>query len=195
VTAVDYSLPMLRALVRRRSVRSGSDRLRRLRGAGEHLPFRRGTFRAAVAYGNILGFSAKDSAQLLSELARVVRPGGILLLDVASPVAAATEFLSLGAQRRFLLRILRDPDYYFLEGVLAEAERAHQPFAPERMAYWEFDFYTAPAAEAELDRAGFRTVDRMAVGALAAYRDAITNVARRDRRAWGELLRLEELVG
>ena len=195
VVAADLSLPMLQALHRRKPVRSQSGRLRGVRAAGEHLPFRNGAFRGAVLYGNILGFSAGDGPRLLSELARVVRPGGVLVMDVSSPIAATTEFLCSGARGRFLLRILRDPDYYLLSWIASSKSRAHQPYAPGRMAFWEFDFYTVPAAEAALAAAGFRSFDRMAVGVIGAYRERLTTIARRERKAWENLLKLEESVG
>jgi SAM-dependent methyltransferase len=195
VVAADLSIPMLRALHRRKNVRARSAHLRAIRAAGEHLPFRDGSFRGAVVYGNILGFSAGDGPLLLAELARVVQPRGVLILDVSSPIAATTEFLSLGARRRFLLRILRDPEYYLLSWIASSKTRAHQPYDPGRMAFWEFDFYTVPSAEAALKTAGFRSFDRMAVGAIGAYRDRLTTIARRDRTAWRNLIELEEGVG
>jgi len=195
VAAVDLSLPMLKELTRRTSGPLPSARLRRVRAAGEGLPFRSGAFRAAVAYGNLLGFAGRGGDRLLRELARVVRPGGVLLLDVASPAASATEFLEGGARQRFLRRILRNPDYYFLSRVLGTAGRGHQPYAPERMGFFEFDFYTVPAAEAALRKAGFRPVDRMALAPIGAYRDRLTTVARRDRVAWRNLIEIEERVG
>jgi len=195
VVAVDLSLPMLRALRRRTAVQARSGRLRGVRGAGEQLPFGEGVFRSAVVYGNILGFSAGDGPRLLSEVARVVQPGGVLVIDVSSPVAATTEFLSSGARRRFLLRVLRDPEYYFLDWILRSTDRSHQPYAPGRMSFFEFDFYTAAGAEAALSAAGFRTTDRMALGSIGAFRDRLTTIARRDRRAWRNLVELEEGVG
>jgi len=195
VVAADLSLPMLRALGRRRSVRSRSFRLRRVRAAGEHLPFRDRAFRAAVAYGNILGFAGKEGDRLLSELARVVRPGGLLVLDVASPVGSAVEFLEKGARERFLRKLLRDPDYYFLNEILGAGDRGHQPYAPARMGYFEFDFYTAAGADKVLRAAGFRPIDRMALGAVGAFRDRLTAIARRERRTWKNLVVIEEHVG
>lgn len=195
VVAADLSLPMLHSLGRRVPARAGTVRLRRVRAAGEGLPFRDGAFRGAVAYGNILGFAGADGGTLVRELSRVVRPGGTLVLDVASPVGSATEFLALAARRGFLRRVLRNPDYYFLSEVLGAKERAHQPYAPKQMGYFEFDFFTVRAAEALLADAGFRLVDRMALGAMGAFRERLTAVARRDRRAWRTLLELEERVG
>ena len=195
VVAVDLSLPMLRGLGRRLPAQRGGGRLRRVRAAGEHLPFGEGAFRAAVAYGNLLGFAGYDGGRLLGELARVVRPGGVLLLDVASPAAATSEFLSLAAEQRLLRRVLRDPDFFFLTNVASPVDRIHLPYAPKRLQYWEFDFYTPRGAEEALNRSGFRTADRMAVGAIAAYRERIAAIARRDPRAWRNLIATEEKVG
>jgi SAM-dependent methyltransferase len=195
VVAVDLSLPMLKALGRRKSVRLRAIRLNRARAAGEQLPFRNGAFRAAVMYGNILGFSGSEGSRLLSEMARVLRPGGLLVLDVASPAASTTEFLEAGAQRRFLLRILRDPEYFFLGQALSPTGHGHQPFAPARMGYFEFDFYTVAAVEKLLSASGFRPIDRMALAPIGAYRERLTTIARREPRAWRNLLALEEHVG
>ncbi|HYA53990.1 MAG TPA: class I SAM-dependent methyltransferase [Thermoplasmata archaeon] len=195
LVAVDLSLPMLRALSRRQAVRSKAARLRRVRGAGELLPFRAGAFRASVALGNILGFSAGDGERLLSELARVTHPGGLLILDVASPVGATTDFLSMAAHRRLLSKVLRDPEFYFLNRVLGPSDRTRQPYAPERWGYFEFDFYTAAGAERALAAAGFRVIDRMALAPISAYRGRLTTIARRERRTWRNLLAVEERAG
>lgn len=195
VVAADLSLPMLRSLHRRTPVRSRVHRLARVRATGEQLPFRDNTFRGAILYGNILGFSAQDGARLLREIARVVHPGGVLILDVASPAGALTGFLAEAVRGRILLKVLRDPEFYFVNDVLSSAQRTHQPYAPARMGYFEFDFYTLPAAEAALDAVGFRPIDRMAVGAMGAFRDRLAATARRDRRAWRNLVELEERVG
>ena len=186
---------MLRALSRRQAVRSKAARLRRVRGAGELLPFRAGAFRASVALGNILGFSAGDGERLLSELARVTHPGGLLILDVASPVGATTDFLSMAAHRRLLSKVLRDPEFYFLNRVLGPSDRTRQPYAPERWGYFEFDFYTAAGAERALAAAGFRVIDRMALAPISAYRGRLTTIARRERRTWRNLLAVEERAG
>jgi SAM-dependent methyltransferase len=195
VTAVDLSLPMLRALHRRRTIRSRAARLRRVRGAGELLPFRDGAFRASVALGNILGFSASDGARLLSELARVTRPGGLLILDVASPVSATTDFLEVAARQRLLPRVLRRPGYYFLNKVVGASDRTRQPYAPERWGFFEFDFYTVAGVEGALATAGFRVIDRMALAPIGAFRTRLTTIARRERNTWNHLLALEERAG
>lgn len=195
VVAVDLSVPMLRALRRRRTIRTQSARLRCVRAAGEHLPFRDGAFRATVALGNILGFSSSDGPRLVSEIARVTEPGGLLVLDIASPVGATSEFLATAAKRRLLLKILRNPGYYFLNEIVRDAERTRQPYAPKRWGFYEFDFYTPAGADEVLSAAGFRPIDRMAIAPVGAYRNRLTTIARRDRTAWRNLLALEERSG
>ena len=195
VVAADLSVPMLRSLGSRLSSRSGGARLRRVRAAGEHLPFEEGTFRATIALGNLLGFSAADGPRLLGEVARVTCPGGLLVLDVASPVGAATDFLQTATEQRLLLRVLRNPEYYFLNEVVRDADRTRQPYAPKRWGFFEFDFYTTRGVDKVLAQAGFRPVDRMAIAPVGAYRDRLTTTARRDRTAWKSLLVLEERAG
>jgi len=190
VVAVDLSRPMLEWA--RQRAKPISARLRWVRGAGERLPILAGTFGTAVVYGNILGFAGREGPRLLAELARVLRPGGRLILDVAAPVSATQEFLVVGSQRRFLRRVLRDPRRYLLEAVLTHG---HQHYDPERMAFFEFDFYTVERATRELEKAGFRIIDRMAVGVVAAYQERLAASARREPRTWENLLRLEERVG
>ena len=192
---MDLSLPMLQALRRRQAVRSRAARLRRVRGAGELLPFGDGAFRASVALGNILGFSASDGERLLSEMARVTRPGGVFILDVASPVGATTDFLEMAARHRLLPRVLRDPEYYFLNKVVRSSDRTRQPYAPKRWGFFEFDFYTVAGADRALAAAGFRVIDRMALAPISAYRARLTRIARRERRTWQNLLAVEERAG
>ncbi len=190
--AVDLSLPMLRSARRRLRGRHDADRAAWVRGAGERLPFSDRSFRAAVLYGNILGFSARETSVLLAELGRVVARNGRLLLDVASPGGALQEFFVRGAERRLLRRVLRDPDRYFVRRVLATG---YQPYAPDRMANWEFGFHTAPEIGRRLSRAGFRVLDRMAVGPIAAFQEVVARAARREPTTWENLLRTEEMVG
>jgi SAM-dependent methyltransferase len=163
-----------------------------VQGAGERLPIASRSVDGAVAFGNIVSFAALEGPGLLRELSRVVKPGGCLLADFASPIGSAQEFLHSGAHRRFLPRVLRNPRHYFLDRVLATG---YQPFAPDRMALFEFRFYTASEAAAELDRAGFRVTDLMSVAPVAAFQDRLVAIARREKRTWETLLRLEERAG
>jgi SAM-dependent methyltransferase len=54
----------------------------------EHLPFATACFDAAVSLYTSIGWSGTDSRLILAEAARVVRPGGLLVIDVANGATA-----------------------------------------------------------------------------------------------------------
>ncbi len=192
LVALDLSLEALRSARRRARRQPGLSRIDWVQGAGECLPLRARSIDEVVAFGNVVSFAALDGPVLLKELGRVVKPRGLLLADFASPAAATQEFFYVAARRRLLGRILRHPDHYFLDRVLTTGL---QPLAPDRLARWEFRFYTAAEAEKELARAGFRMIDVMSVAPIAAHQDRVAAIARRDERTWETLLRIEERVG
>lgn len=167
-------------------------RTARLQGAAEQLPLRDRSVSAIVALGNIAGMASHDGPSLFGEWARVLRPGGRLILDFSAPPGSLQEFLHSAAQRRFLPRLLRAPRRYLLGHVLLTG---YQPYAPGRLARWEFRFYGPIEAREELARAGFRVTDVMSVAPVAAFQEAIARIALRERRTWETLLSLEEAVG
>lgn len=147
---------------------------------------------AAVVLGNIVCFAVKDGSRMLGEIARVLRPGGMLVVDFQSPAGAVQDFLWTASNRRLLPKVLRDPRYYLLDDVL---ETGFQPYDPRRLSRWEFQFYTPSAALAALARAGFRPLDTLAIAPVAAYQPRVASIAQRDPRTWATLLRVEEEVG
>lgn len=192
--AVDLSREGLRRARRRRRHRSGYSRIDWIQAAGEHLPLRPRSVDAVVALGNIVSFAGRDGPRLVRELGRVLRPQGVLIADFASPAASALDFFYAAAERRLLRRILRRPEYYLLDEILATGfQPCHRD--PRRLATWEFQFYTAGEAERTVTHGGFRVTDLMAVAPLAAFQNRVARIARRDRRSWENLLRIEERVG
>jgi ubiquinone/menaquinone biosynthesis C-methylase UbiE len=192
VVAIDLSRESLRTARRRARTRSGRSRIDWVQAAGEHLPLRTHSIDTIVAFGNIVSFAALDGPALLKELGRVAKPKAVLLVDFASPAAATLEFFYVAARKRLLGRILRRPGYYLIDRVLTTG---FQPLAPDRLARWEFQFYTASEAKEALARAGFRTIDAMSVAPVAAYQDRVAAIAGRERRTWETLLRVEEQIG
>jgi len=192
IVAVDLSRRSL--LAGRRRLRAGGSRARVewVQAAGEHLPLRSRSMDGVLALGNIVSFASRDAPVLLTELARVCRPGSRIVADFPSPVGSLQEFFRLASRRRLLGRVLRGPRYYFVDQVL---ESGFQPFAPRRLGRWEFRFYTAEEAAGELDRAGFDVVDTMSVAPVARMDDRVISAARRDRRTWQSLLGIEERAG
>ena len=190
--AVDLSRPILLAARRRLRRNPRAGRTAWLRAAGEHLPLRDGSVDVAVVIGNVVCMAAREGPAMLREIRRVTRPGALLVADFASPAASVEEFFHVAARRKLLLKVLRRPAFYLVDQALRSG---YQPYRPERLASWEFQYYTPDGARRALARAGFRVQDVMAVGPLASHHDRVARVARRDRRAWGNLLRIEERVG
>jgi ubiquinone/menaquinone biosynthesis C-methylase UbiE len=192
VIAVDLSIESLRAARRRSIRRPALARIDWVQGAGEHLPLGSRSVDAAIVVGNIVSFAALDGPILLAELGRVVRPNGRLVVDFGSPAAAVQEFFHVAADRRLLSRVLRRPTHFFVDQVL---KTGFQPYAPERWAVWEFQFYTVAEAASALARAGFSVIDTMSVAPIAAHSGRIASIARREKKTWDALLRIEEQVG
>ncbi|MFZ0891370.1 MAG: class I SAM-dependent methyltransferase [Thermoplasmata archaeon] len=118
VIDVDLSRAALLATRRRAERQPRLARIDWVQGAGEHLPFRKGSFNTAVALGNIISFAARDGPHLLQELARVTRSNGRLILDFASPASACQEFFLMATAHHILPRILRQRRYYLIDQVL-----------------------------------------------------------------------------
>lgn len=78
VTAVDYSFPMVHR------ARASHARARFAVADGHHAPFKTASFDLVLCIG-ILQYSAKP-AVLIGEAARLVRPGGALLVETLNPV-------------------------------------------------------------------------------------------------------------
>lgn len=137
-----------------------------MQAAGEHLPLSDATVDVTGIFGNIVSFAVDDGPLLVREVARVTRSDGLLLVEFPQVVGSLQEALLAWSRRRTLRRVLRDPEYYYLNQVL---RTGYQPHSPERFCQWEFKFYTVLEARDLLAQAGFRTVDVMSVGPLSAY--------------------------
>lgn len=188
---LDLSGPMLRtarAGVRRRRP-GGRLPCDYVQGAAEALPFGPGRFGAVVLVG-VFGFLARDGPLALREAARVLRPDGVVVVETQSATQAMGALFP--ESPRGARQILRRPKHHYLDRVLAEG---YQPFDPPRGANWEFRYWRPAEIDRAVRAAGFRTEDRMAVGAGVGLHAEVVRLLRRDRTAWRNLVRTEERVG
>ncbi len=188
---LDLSRPMLRAsrATLRRGRGSAAHRVHYVRGAAELLPFAPGEFGSVVLVG-VFGFLAHDGAATLREAARVLRPGGRVVVETQSLTQAIGSLLP-GAPAA-ARRILRTPRTHHLRRIL---DRGDQPLDPAHLANWEFRYWRPAEIEAAVRAAGFEPIDRLSVGAALGLHETVLRAVRRDRRAWRNLLETEEQVG
>jgi demethylmenaquinone methyltransferase/2-methoxy-6-polyprenyl-1,4-benzoquinol methylase len=141
VHGCDFSLPMLRAGTAKRAGVSVSATT----GDAMRLPYASGSFDAAmVAYG---WRNFGDPAASLAELARVLRPGGqLLVLEFFRPVSLWPK-LFYGTFGRFVLPLV---------GGMVSGDRAAYTYLNESIAR----FVSIGEAEALFAKAGFQQVRR-----------------------------------
>lgn len=188
---LDLSGPMLRAsrATIRRSRGSAARRVEYVQGAAELLPFASRRFGSVVLVG-VFGFLAHDGPATLREAARVLRPGGRVVVETQSLTQAIGSLLP-GAPAA-ARRILRAPRTHYLRRIL---ERGDQPLDPAHLANWEFRYWRPAEIEAAVRAAGFEPTDRLSVGAGLGLHETVLRAVHRDRRAWQNLLEFEEEVG
>jgi SAM-dependent methyltransferase len=184
--ALDLSFEMLR-----RVARKGRRPPHLVRGDGLAPPFVRGGFAEVAVLGNAIGFAGEGAETFLDSVGDLVRPNGILLLEVVAGPGERSRYLSR-LPRTSLARLLRAP----VRAVVARADR--EGFAPESVRRKENGAFRrfAPQALGERYRsAGWEVRETLAIApALGAVPEALEAV-RLDAKAWAHLTELEEAVG
>ncbi|MCI4369391.1 MAG: class I SAM-dependent methyltransferase [Thermoplasmata archaeon] len=188
----DLSRPMLKA-ARQGLERRGRGAVRPmgyLQAAAEGLRPMRDRSAGTIVLVGLFGFFGRDVSELLEGARRVLRPGGILLLEGVSPSGVIGELFPLFPRSARVL--LRAPREYHLHRIF---EEGWQPHDPEHGAPWEFGFWRPDDLSRRLAQAGFTVNDRMSVGPLLGNQAALLKRLHRDRVAWANLLDVEERCG
>jgi demethylmenaquinone methyltransferase/2-methoxy-6-polyprenyl-1,4-benzoquinol methylase len=124
-----------------------------VQGVGEHLPFAQASFDAVTCGFAVRNFA--DLAQVLSEVARVLRPGGGFgILEVAVPERRTVRALHGLYFQRIVPRI----------GAALSSDRRAYAYLPRSVVYLPTPAELAVA----LERAGFLSPRRVVVGLGAA---------------------------
>jgi SAM-dependent methyltransferase len=187
--AVDVSPAMLRGLQGRWSVAANRPEL--MIADGRHLPLRASQFSEVVVLGNAVGFAGADAFGVVDAAARLVAPGGRLVVETAPGPGTTSRYLRrlpVGAVRRLLAAPVAavaprvDREGY---SVSESKDRTRHGFRP--------------VGEAELvDRLrtnGFTVLETVAVApAMGGLPERLEEI-RPDPKAWSRLLELEEQLG
>ncbi|MBO9404686.1 MAG: bifunctional demethylmenaquinone methyltransferase/2-methoxy-6-polyprenyl-1,4-benzoquinol methylase UbiE [Thermomicrobium sp.] len=154
VVALDFSRTMLRHAARKRSA-SGLDRVTLLCGDAMRLPFRDASIDACTIGFGLRNFPDYEAA--IHELARVVRPGGVLVILETTPFQGPLAPL---------LRFYFDCFVPWLGG-LVSGDRAAYSYLPRSTAA----FPTASELTALLRAAGFASVQarKLMAGTVALH--------------------------
>ncbi|MCI4373772.1 MAG: class I SAM-dependent methyltransferase [Thermoplasmata archaeon] len=184
--ALDLSVEMLR-----RTDFQGGISAHLVRGDGISPPLARSAFAAVAVIGNALGFAGPDAERFLESAESLVRPGGLLLLEVVAGAGERSRYLSRLAPRT-LARLLRSP----IRAVQLRADR--EGFLPEparRPESGEFRRFDPAGLAAQFRLRGWQVREVVAVAPALGASPAAIEEARTDPKAWTHLLELEELIG
>lgn len=188
--ALDLSPQMLRLGRRLARTSTPGSAVDRVRGDALRPPFAAGSLAEVVAVGNTLGFEGTEGPELLGQLEGLVRPGGVLVLEIAPGPGQRSSYLRrlpVGA----VVRLLASPP------TLVAARTRREPFSREPRRHREAGFHRWTVAElsARWAARGWSVRETMAVApALGADPGRLKEIARASR-SWAHLLELEEELG
>lgn len=191
--AVDLSAAMLRELAERWPARSVdlSEPPERVRADVLAPPFPDATFQEVVLLGNLVGFAGHGGNALLTAAARLLRPDGLLIVELAPGPGEVSRYLRRlppGAVRR----LLRSPVRAVASRVAREGFDA---LAWRRGPREEFARWSVEALAQALRIEGFDLLERMAVAPALGSEVERLEVVHADPKAWEHLLELEERLG
>jgi ubiquinone/menaquinone biosynthesis C-methylase UbiE len=192
VVLLDLSRPMLeRARVRLESEGGQGGPLHFVEGNGRFPPLRERRFAGAVLLGNVLGFATSDAEELLQRVARVIRPGGTLLLEIAPGPGEYSRYLHR-LPLTALGRLLRAPPSAILPRVLREGFASAETV---KRAGKRFRRIGQDEVARLLDSLAFRLIETISIAPCLGSDPARLNTLEIGGSAWGRLLDLEEQAG
>jgi SAM-dependent methyltransferase len=163
----------------------------RVRADAVRPPFLDQAFGLVAALGNLVGFAGRESGDALRRLARLVTPGGTLLVEIAPGPGERSQYLAR-LPPTSVARLLRSPVRAVLPRVGREGFRTEPA---RKSAPGEFRRFTVEAVHASLGAEGFRVDETVAVAPMLGPDPARIAAVASDATSWNHLLDAEEAVG
>lgn len=193
---VDLSRSMLLEALRRvRTQPGGPTSLEGTLGDASRMPIRAEVAKVAVALGNVVGMSGDRSLAALQEVAGLVAPGGLLIIETVGERVAAPRFVGRVAPGGWRTLLRQDPSRGLpprLSEGMEDLPAQTTPGSPGS----EFQFLGTDAVARFLNREGFTVKDQMIAAPLTGG-DAglVRSIAQAHRGDLAPLLRWEESAG
>lgn len=188
--ALDLSASMLAEAQRPGEPPGGHRPIEAVRGDALHPPFASGQFATVALLGNTLGFEEVKGPQLLAAVEGLVRPGGVLIVEVAPGPGERSRYLGRlppGAVRR----LVAAPPV----AVAPRVQREGYEVEPVRHKTSRFRRWSAAELHARWSAGGWELRETVAVApALGPDAARVESIAQ-DPRSWERLLELEERLG
>ena len=141
-------------------------------------------FDVAVCYGGALSYVCEQRHKAASELVRVVRPGGVLLISVMSRFGTICNLV-----RRATMTVLRDPEEWYVRQVTETGDNPGFPSAAVKMQHPPMHMYTSEELRSLLPNC---TVLKLAGSNVTTFEgSAVLSEVSIDRKAWGTAVSLE----
>lgn len=164
-------------------------------GDAAQLPIHGESADAVVALGNIVGSAGDRSLAALQEIAGVVAPGGILVLETVAPPGGRPVFLRRTSPKEWK-GLLSDEPERALSPLLAEGFDPAPPSSPGDRGPDGFRHFQAAETARFLDREGFDVVEQaLAAPLVGGEPELVAAILRGGAGALRRLVHWEELAG
>lgn len=143
-----------------------------------------GCFDVVVCYGGALSYVCEERERAASELVRVVRPGGILLVSVMSRYGGIANLV-----RRPTMPVLEDPEGWHVWRVVEHGDLPGFPSPRVNMEHPPMHLYTSGELRSLLP--GCRTLELAGSNVTAFEGSTAIEEILGERQAWSTVVRLE----
>ena len=143
-----------------------------------------GCFDVVVCYGGALSYVCEEREMAASELVRVVRPDGTLLISVMSRYGGMANLV-----RRPTMPVLEDPEGWHVWSVAEDGDLPGSPSPRVNMEHPPMHLYTSEELRSLLP--GCRTLELAGSNVTAFEGSTTLDEVLGDRNAWSTVVRIE----